>query len=29
MPYFGFGNLRTGMGLFPNPGMSREKGYLE
>jgi aralkylamine N-acetyltransferase len=26
---FGFGNLKTGMGLFPNPGMSREKGYLE
>lgn len=26
---FGFGNLRTGMGIFPNPEMSREKGYLE
>jgi aralkylamine N-acetyltransferase len=26
---FGFGNLWTGMGLLPNPGMSREKGYLE
>jgi aralkylamine N-acetyltransferase len=26
---FGFGNLKTGMGLFPNPEMSREKGYLE
>ena len=24
-----FGNLKTGMGLFPNPEMSREKGYLE
>lgn len=26
---FGFGGLKTGMGLFPNPEMSREKGYLE
>ena len=26
---FGFGNLITGMGLFPNPDMSRAKGYLE
>ncbi len=26
---FGFGNLKTGMGLFPNPEMSRTKGYLE
>lgn len=26
---FGFGNLKTGMGIFPNPEMSREKGYLE
>jgi GNAT superfamily N-acetyltransferase len=26
---FGFGRLKTGMGLFPNPEMSREKGYLE
>lgn len=26
---FGFGNLKTGMGLFPNPDMSRAKGYLE
>ncbi|WP_054029601.1 GNAT family N-acetyltransferase [Desulfatitalea tepidiphila] len=26
---FGFGNLKTGMGLFPNPVMSRENGYLE
>lgn len=26
---FGFGNLKTGMGLFPNPEMSRAKGYLE
>ncbi len=26
---FGFGNLKTGMGLFPNPEMSRVKGYLE
>ncbi len=25
----GFGNLKTGMGLFPNPQMSRKKGYLE
>ena len=25
----GFGNLKTGMGLFPNPEMSRAKGYLE
>lgn len=25
----GFGNLKTGMGLFPNPEMSRENGYLE
>jgi GNAT superfamily N-acetyltransferase len=25
----GFGNLKTGMGLFPNPVMSRAKGYLE
>ena len=26
---FGFGNLKTGMGLFPNPEMARTKGYLE
>lgn len=26
---FGFGRLKTGMGLFPNPDMSRAKGYLE
>ena len=26
---FGFGNLKTGMGLFPHPEMSRAKGYLE
>lgn len=26
---FGFGSLKTGMGLFPNPEMSREEGYLE
>ena len=26
---FGFGNLKTGMGLFPNPEISRAKGYLE
>jgi ribosomal protein S18 acetylase RimI-like enzyme len=26
---FGFGNLKTGMGLFPNPDISRAKGYLE
>ena len=26
---FGFGNLKTGMGLFPDPEMSRAKGYLE
>jgi ribosomal protein S18 acetylase RimI-like enzyme len=26
---FGFANLKTGMGLFPNPEMSRAKGYLE
>ncbi len=26
---FGFGNLKTGMGIFPNPEMSRAKGYLE
>lgn len=26
---FGFGNLRTGMGSFPNPELSRAKGYLE
>jgi len=26
---FGFGNLKTGIGLFPNPEMSRAKGYLE
>ena len=26
---FGFGNLKTGMGLFPNPEMSRAKGCLE
>lgn len=26
---FGFGNLTTGMGLFPGPEMSRAKGYLE
>jgi aralkylamine N-acetyltransferase len=25
----GFGSLKTGMGLFPNPEMSRAKGYLE
>jgi predicted N-acetyltransferase YhbS len=25
----GFSNLKTGMGLFPNPEMSRAKGYLE
>jgi len=25
----GFGNLKTGMGLFPNPDISRAKGYLE
>lgn len=25
----GFGNLKTGMGLFPNPELSRAKGYLE
>ncbi|WP_054699992.1 GNAT family N-acetyltransferase [Desulfosarcina cetonica] len=25
----GFGKLKTGMGLFPNPDMSRAKGYLE
>ncbi|MBI5552708.1 MAG: GNAT family N-acetyltransferase [Desulfobacterales bacterium] len=25
----GFGKLKTGMGLFPNPAMSRAKGYLE
>jgi len=25
----GFGNLKTGMGLFPNPEMSKAKGYLE
>ena len=24
-----FGNLKTGMGLFPNPEMSRANGYLE
>jgi ribosomal protein S18 acetylase RimI-like enzyme len=26
---FGFGKLKTGMGLFPDPEISREKGYLE
>jgi GNAT superfamily N-acetyltransferase len=26
---FGFGRLKTGMGLFPNPELSRSKGYLE
>lgn len=26
---FGFGKLKTGMGLFPNPEMSRANGYLE
>lgn len=26
---FGFGNLKTGMGLFPNPETSRANGYLE
>lgn len=26
---FGFGNLKTGMGLFPNPEMFRAMGYLE
>jgi ribosomal protein S18 acetylase RimI-like enzyme len=26
---FGFCNLKTGMGLFPNPELSRSKGYLE
>jgi hypothetical protein len=26
---FDFGNLKTGMGLFPNPEMARAKGYLE
>jgi len=26
---FGFGHLKTGMGLFPNPEMWRAKGYLE
>ena len=26
---FGFGNLKTGMGLFPDPEMSRVKGHLE
>ena len=26
---FGFGHLKTGMGLFPDPKMSRKKGYLE
>ena len=25
----GFGNLKTGMGLFPNPEISRQNGYLE
>lgn len=25
----GFCNLKTGMGLFPNPELSRAKGYLE
>ncbi len=25
----GFGGLKTGMGLFPDPGMARSKGYLE
>ncbi len=25
----GFGKLKTGMGLFPNPEVSRLKGYLE
>ncbi|MEW5725272.1 MAG: GNAT family N-acetyltransferase [Thermodesulfobacteriota bacterium] len=26
---FGFGHLKTGMGLFPNPEISRAKGFLE
>ena len=26
---FGFRNLKTGMGLFPNPDVSRANGYLE
>jgi len=26
---FGFGNLKTGMGLFPDPEMTEAKGYLE
>ncbi len=26
---FGFRNLKTGMGLFPNPEMSKAEGYLE
>jgi len=26
---FGFRNLKTGMGLFPDPEMSRANGYLE
>ena len=26
---FGFGNLKTGMGLFPNPEISRANGYLD
>lgn len=26
---FGFGNLKTGMGLFPNPEISKAQGYLE
>lgn len=26
---FGFGNLTTGMGLFPNPELYRARGYLE
>ncbi len=26
---FGFGNLKTGMGLFPNPEKSKAQGYLE
>jgi len=25
----GFRNLKTGMGLFPDPDLSRAKGYLE
>jgi aralkylamine N-acetyltransferase len=26
---FGFGNLKTGMGLFPNPEWFRANGYIE